>query len=121
MFIRAISRRPWARSLADAGIGALLALVGLFVYHSSEEDFHFGRLVHSALKLPADHDTAVPQTEENAMLIMHKVNTVMTARYQQVADVGHLRPGILWSSDEHLSEPSGACASYTQVLAKALK
>jgi hypothetical protein len=121
MFIQAILRRPWLRSLTDVGIGALLTLSGVFLYHSSEEDFHFNRLVHSALTLPEDHDNAAPHTEGNVVLILHKVNSVMNGRFRQVADVGHLKPGILWSSDEHLSEPSGACASYTQVLGKALQ
>src|SRR6188768_2098526 len=118
MFLAVISRWRWTRSLFDVAIGALLTLAGVFVYQSSQEDYHFTRLVHSALLLPPDHDNVAPHTEGNALLIMHKVNAVMNGRYRQVADVGHPRPGILWSSDEHLSEPSGACASYTQVLAK---
>src|SRR3954452_12280113 len=103
MLIRAISRWPWARSFADVVIGALLALTGVFVHQCSEEDFHFSRLVHTALMLPAEHNNVAPHTEGNALLIMHKVNNVMDGRYRQVADVGHAQPGILWSSDEHLS------------------
>ena len=103
-----------------SSIGALLALTGFFVYLVQQEDYHFTRLGHSALGLPFDHE-AVPQTEANILLIMRKVNAVVNGRFGQIADVGHPEPGLLWSSDEHLTEPSGACASYTQVLAKTLE
>jgi hypothetical protein len=121
MVLAVVCRSRWIRSLSDLALGALLTLAGVFVYQSNQEDYHFTRLVHAALGLPANHDNAAPHTDANALLIMHKVNTVMNGRYRQVADVGHPKPGVLWSSDEHLSEPSGACASYTQVLAKALQ
>jgi hypothetical protein len=102
-------------------IGALLACACFFLYLSKQEVYHFSRLVHSALGLPPDHDNRAPHTEQNVLLIMHKVHAVVDGRHRQVADVGHPEPGILWSSDEHLTEPSGACASYTQVLAKTLQ
>lgn len=102
-------------------IGASLTLGCFFIYQSEQENFHFSRLVHSALGLPPEHDNQAPHTEENAVRIMDKVHTIMDERYGQIADVGHPEPGLLWSSDEHLIEPSGACASYTQVLAKALQ
>lgn len=102
-------------------IGALLALAGSFIYQSKQENFHFSRMVHSALGLPPEHDNRAPHTEENAVRIMDKVHTIMDDRFGQIADVGHPEPGLLWSSDEHLIEPSGACASYTQVLAKSLQ
>ena len=109
------------RVCADLTIGALFALGGFFVYQTQQETYHFTRLVHSALGMPAEHDNVVPHTEANILRIMDKVHAVVTSRYGQVADVGHPEPGILWSSDEHLIEPSGACASYTQVLAKTLQ
>ena len=102
-------------------IGALLAMAGFFVYNSKQEQYHFSRLIHSSLGLPHDHSDQVPQTEDNAVRIMAKVHHIMDSRYGQIADLGHPEPGLLWSSDEHLIEPSGACASYTQVLGKALQ
>src|SRR4051794_39938002 len=114
-------RSRLVRVLADVLIGALLALTGFFIYLTQQEEYHFTRLVHSALGLPAGYHTGVPHTEANTLLIMGKVNAVVNGRFGQVADVGHPQPGLLWSSDEHLTEPSGACASYTQVLAKALE
>jgi hypothetical protein len=93
----------------------------LFIFQAHQEEYHFTRLVHSALSLPSGNASRVPPTEANALLFMRKVNTVLSGRYAQIADVGHPAPGLLWSSDEHLTEPSGACASYTQVLAKALE
>src|SRR6188768_3890983 len=108
------------RALADTVIGSLLALTGFFVYLTHQEDYHFTRLAHSALGLPPGQHS-VPHTEANILLIMRKVNAVVNGRFGQIADVGHPEPGLLWSSDEHLTEPSGACASYTQVLAKTLE
>jgi hypothetical protein len=109
------------RVWTDVLIGALLALTGFFVYLTQLEEYHFTRLVHSALDFPLAEHITVPHTEANTLLIMKKVNAVVNGRYGQIADVGHPEPGLLWSSDEHLTEPSGACASYTQVLAKALE
>ncbi len=102
-------------------IGALLTMAGFFIYQSNLEKYHFSRLVHSSLGLPPAHADLVPQTEENAVRIMNKVHNIMDSRYGQIADLGHPEPGLLWSSDEHLIEPSGACASYTQVLGKSLQ
>ena len=96
-------------------------MAAFFYYQSKQEEYHFSRLVHSALGLSADHDNQAPHTEANVLRIMRKVNSVVNGRFGQIADVGHPEPGILWSSDEHLTEPSGACASYTQVLGKALQ
>lgn len=102
-------------------IGVLLTTAGFFIWQSNKEKYHFSRLVHSSLGLPPNHSDRVPQTEENAVRIMAKVHHIMDSRYGQIADLGHPEPGLLWSSDEHLIEPSGACASYTQVLGKALQ
>lgn len=121
MFTPATWRARLTCALIDVTIGALLALVGFFVVQSQKEQYHFSRLVHSALGLPPEQADRAPQTEANALLILHKVNAVMDGRSGQVADVGHPEPGALWSPDDHLTEPSGACASYTQVLAKALR
>jgi hypothetical protein len=107
--------------MADVTIGALLALAGFCLWQAQWEQYHFSRLVHSALGLPPEQSDIVPHTEANALKIMEKVYAVMEGRSRQIADVGHPEAGALWSSDDHLSEPSGACASYTQVLAKALR
>jgi hypothetical protein len=114
-------RSRLVRAMADIAIGVLFALAGFFIYLTQLEEYHFTRLVHSALSLPLGERNTVPHTEQNTLLIMRKVNAVMNGRYGQIADVGHPEPGLFWSSDEHLIEPSGACASYTQVLAKALE
>src|SRR6476660_2807404 len=91
--------------VVDLLVGALLALAGFFIYESNQEEYHFTRLLHTALQLPADQGNAAPQTEANVVRIMGKVNAVVNGRYGQIADVGHPEPGILWSSDEHLTEP----------------
>lgn len=121
MFSPATWRARLSCVVTDVTIGSLIAFAGFSFYQAQQERFHFSRLVHTALHLDAAHSDLVPRTEENAVLILHKVHDVVEARHAQLADVGHPEPGILWSSDEHLSEPSGACASYTQVLAKSLK
>jgi hypothetical protein len=105
----------------DVLLGALLAFAGFFTYQSNQEDYHFTRLVHAALGLPPYTDKMAPQTEANVLRIMHKVHAVTNARREQLADLGHPKPGVFWSSDEHLTEPSGACHSYTTVLAKSLR
>lgn len=107
--------------VTDALIGALVAFACFCIYLSKQEAYHFTRLVHVALGLPPSHDNTAPRSEENVLRIMHKVHAVVDGRHGQIADVGHPEPGILWSSDDHLTEPSGACASYTQVLAKSLQ
>ena len=121
MFLPTSRSARLVRSFADVAIGVLLGLAGFFYYQSRQEDYHFSRLVHSALNLPPDHSDVTVPSEENVLRIMHKVYAVMNGRRSQLADVGHPEPGVLWSSDEHLVEPSGACMSYTQVLAKALR
>jgi hypothetical protein len=84
------------------------------------EDGEFTNLVAGALPAPIPA-TGVVTNQANAKLLLHHVHTVVNEKTQLMGSNRGKPVSLLRSPGDHLRHPSGACASYSTVLARTLQ
>jgi len=108
-------------SLRDAVIGAFLmmALTSWFRWAKEEELF---TQVLNAAKRSIPHVAEMDLSEEDQVLaILHVVHRLTQERQIILSNEFNVKSTPFWDSAEHLNNPSGACASYTTILGRALQ
>ncbi len=98
--------------------GALLMML-ISMRNEWQEDREFDKIVVSALHAPIPAHGVVT-SQKNATLLLHEVHDLVEKKRQEMGAEVDVENPMLCTPGEHLDHPSGACASYSTVLAKTL-
>ena len=112
-------RRRAACTTLDLALGALLMLALVSWQHMRDEDALFGQILRAA-RLSAADDRSSVKEEALPLALLQTVHRLTHDRQELFAKVPREEPHLHWAPMAHLNNPSGACASCTTVLARAL-